>query len=113
MEPEQKLWQQVVFRALCDALGFTNLSRNSPDRPRIVDEARLWFFDLAGDLNEVCRLAGLDAEKVRRSGVDLIEAQQSGDHSRVPAFWREAFLRNRMPSFTAYSEQIDKALSRK
>lgn len=112
MEPEQKLWQQVIFRALCDALGFTNLPKASAEREEVISEARVWFYECHEDVELAARFAGLDPERVKKSGIDLIEARQSGDHSNVPAFWRDAFQKGRMPSFTAYAEQIDNALKR-
>lgn len=112
MEPEEKLWQQVIFRALCDALGFTNLSRVSKERDAVVQEAREWFYKCDEDIELCARFAGLDGERVKKAGIMLIEARQSGDHSQIPAFWRDAFKRNRMPSFTAYADEIDKALKR-
>lgn len=112
MEPEQKLWQQVIFRTLCDALGFTNLPKASPERETVIKEARAWFYECDDDIDECARLAGLDGDRVKKSGIQLIEARQSGDHSQILPFWREAFRRNRMPSFTAYADEIDLALKR-
>lgn len=113
MEPEVNLWQQVIFRALCDALGFTNLPKSSPERSVAVAKAREWFYSDDEDLHRIAEWAGFDGGRVRAAGIRLIEARQSGDHSQVPEFWRQAFRKGRMPSFTAYSEEIDKALKRR
>lgn len=111
--PESDLFQQVLFRTLCDALGFTGES--APKRhAKIVAEARSWFYDAAeyDDLDEVCTYAGYDTRRVRTAAQSLIEAKQSGDHSRVPDFWRDAFVKGRMPSFSAYAKVIDSAINR-
>lgn len=111
--PESDLFQQVLFRTLCDALGFTGES-NEKRHTAVVREAREWFYDAknAEDLEEVCTYAGYDPRRVRTAAQNLIEARQSGDHSKIPDFWREAFKRGRMPSFSAYAEAIDKKINR-
>lgn len=112
MDAHQRLWQQVLFRTLCDALGFTNTPKHTKEHTDAVAEARHWFYDCPDDIELVAQFSGLDPERVRKAGIQLIEAQQSGDHSRVPEFWRDAFRRNRMPSFTAYRDQIDKLIGK-
>lgn len=109
--PESDLFEQVLFRALCDALGFTGES-DPKVKGRIMREAREWFYDRNQyeDFEEVCTLAGYPAPRVRRNCQKLIEAKQSGDHTDIPDFWRDTFKRGRMPSFSAYSEAIDKQL---
>lgn len=113
MSPESKLFEAVLFRALCDALGFTGES-DKRLHAIIVQDAREWFYDraYADTLEDVCDNAGYNFQRVRESACRLIEARQSGDHSHIPEFWRVAFRRNRMPSFSAFAEAIDKQLKR-
>ena len=105
---ESEIFKQVLIRALWDSLGFTGESKPSL-HARLVREAREWFYNAENteSFEQVCLYAGYDARKVRRSAQNLIEARQSGDHTKIPDFWREAFRKGRMPSFSAYASEID------
>jgi len=107
-EPETQLFRSVVYRALYDALGFTSVSRNSDAHLEIVTEARNWFLNPdTTDFDFVCDMAQLDRRKIKQSSIKLIEARQSGNYSRIPAFWRDCFKRNRAPSFGALEKDLD------
>lgn len=107
------MYEQVLLRMLCDALGFTGES-DKKVHGRLVQEAREWFYDGENleDVELVCTFAGFNHERVRQSAQRLIAARQSGDHSQVPEYWRVAFARNRMPSFSAFAGAIDSQLQR-
>jgi hypothetical protein len=111
-DPDEKLFRAVILRAICDALGFTNVSKKKEEHKRAVQEAREWFYENGPDFRKICEWADFDHDKVRTGVVKLIEARQSGDHSEIPDYWREAFRTNRMPSFTAFAEAIDNQLKR-
>lgn len=113
MDGELKLWRAVILRAICDAVGFTNEHKTKRAHLEAEQDAKLWFLEAREDFCDICEYAGFDSEKVRAGVVKLIEARQSGDHTRLPGFWREAFEKNRMPSFTRYSEEIDELLRRR
>lgn len=100
----------MVLRSLWDALGFTGLSRSKKEHHDTVSDAREWFHEGNDDFEEVCEMAGLDSRKIRSAALRLIAAKQSGDHSNVPDFWREAFRRGRMPSYTAFESEIETLL---
>lgn len=111
-DPDEKLFRAVILRAICDALGFTNVSKKKEEHVRAVREAREWFYDNGPDFRRICEWSDFDHVKVRAGVLKLIEARQSGDHSEIPDYWREAFRTNRMPSFTAFAEAIDNQLKR-
>ncbi len=104
---ECRLYRSVVYRALYDALGFTGLPKGSDDHKDAVDEARRWFYNATEDLDISCAIAHLDGYAVRKSAVNLIEARQSGDLTRIPSFWRDCFRRNRAPSYGALQKDVD------
>lgn len=109
---QRKLFKFVILRAICDALGFTNENKSTQTHRDAVDGAREWFYENSEDFQMICENAGFDNERVKKGVIHLIEARQSGDHSSIPDYWRKAFVSNRMPSFTAYAEEIDKQLKR-
>jgi len=111
-DAEEKLYRAVILRAICDALGFTNVSKAKDEHSRAMKEAREWFYEANLDFRRICEWAGFEYTRVKEGSIKLIEARQSGDHSEIPEYWREAFRTNRMPSFTAYSDAIDKQLKR-
>lgn len=103
-EPENRLWQAKVFRMLCDALGFVGAGMKPKDRHKCITDARLWFYDRKHreEFEATCDAAGYNSEQVRAAAHKLITAKQSGDHSNLPEYWRQAFRDGRMPSITAY-----------
>lgn len=104
---EARLYRSVLYRALYDALGFTGLPKQSDEHGQSVDEARRWFFEATEDFEMACDIACLDERTVRLNAVQLIEARQSGDYSRIAAFWRDCFKRNRAPSYGALQKDVD------
>jgi hypothetical protein len=90
---------------LCDALGFVGAGMKPKEREKTISEARLWFYDenKTEEFEETCESAGYNPEQVRTAAHRLITAKQSGDHSRIPEYWRQAFRDGRMPSITAYN----------
>lgn len=113
-EPENRLWQAKVFRMLCDALGFVGAGMKPKDRAKCISDARLWFYDkkFAEEFDATCESAGYNPEQVRAAARRLITAKQSGDHSNVPEYWRQAFRDGRMPSITAYTASQNAAGAR-
>lgn len=111
LDDYKTVFRQVVIRALCDALGFTNLDQTKSDHSRAIKHAQRWFQDGAEDFRYVCDLADIEADRVRRVAIDLIQAKATGDHSRVPEFWRIVFAQNRMPNLTSIEKALD-AVSR-
>ena len=93
-----ELYRQVIYRALCDALGFTNLDKKSNAHKLAITESTSWFYDQSSNFRLICELAGYNSEKVSSVITTIIESKQSGDHSKIAPFWREAFRRNRMPA---------------
>lgn len=111
LEDYKPVFRQVVIRALCDSLGFTNLDQTKSDHSRAIKQAQRWFQDGGDDFTHVCDLAEVEAERVRRVAIELIQAKATGDHSRVPEFWRIVFAQNRMPNLTGIEKALD-AVSR-
>lgn len=113
-EPENRLWQAKVFRMLCDALGFVGAGMKPKDRAKCVSDARLWFYDKKHkeEFEGTCESAGYNPEQVRAAARKLITAKQSGDHTNVPEYWRQAFRDGRMPSITAYTASQNVAAAR-
>lgn len=58
--PERHIWQEVLVRALMDAMG-----RDSLDKM----QAHNWLTTPSRDFNEVCSLAGFDPSFIRKSYV--------------------------------------------
>lgn len=104
---ECQLYRSVVYRALYDALGFTGLPKGSEEHKDTVGKARRWFYDATEDFDISCEIACLDRHTVRKNVINLIEARQSGDYSRIPSFWQDCFKRNRAPSYGALQKDID------
>lgn len=98
---------------LCDALGFVGAGMKPKDKEAHVTSARLWFIDpkQRDEFESTCEDAGYNHEQVKAAAIKLIIAKQSGDHSNVPDYWRQAFKDGRMPSITAYNAAL--ALSTK
>lgn len=105
--------RHVIIRAICDALGYTNIPPTKKAHGEAVREAQAWFLedDEDGQFEAICDIAGVDAAIVRRSAKLLIQAKFSGDYSRVPEFWRHVFAEDRMPSLTNIERALD-ALSK-
>lgn len=102
------VFRQVIVRALCDALGFTNLPHDKEEHRRTVNKARQWFIEGGEDLELLCDLAEIDHYKVRSVCMALIHARSTGDHTQVPKFWRHVFRGRRVPNLT----NIDRALAK-
>lgn len=99
---------------LCDALGFVGAGMKPKDRAKCITDARLWFYDkkFKEEFEGTCESAGYNPEQVRAAARKLITAKQSGDHSNVPDYWRQAFRDGRMPSITAYMASQNVAAAR-
>jgi hypothetical protein len=106
VEEWRPVCQQVIYRALCDALGFTNLPHDKEEHRRCVNEARAWFIEAQDEYRDICDIAGMDAVIVRQTATQLIYARSSGDHTKVPPFWREVFQRKRIPNLTNIERAI-------
>lgn len=100
-----RLWKAKVFRMLCDALGFVGAGMKPEAKAACVTNARLWFYDMKfrDEFEATCESAGYNPDQVREAAHKLITAKQSGDHSKVHPYWRQAFKDGRMPSLTAYN----------
>ncbi len=112
VEEWRGVMRQVVIRAICDALGFTNLPPTKKAHAEAVKEAQAWFTedDQSGNFEAVCEIAGVDSAKVRASAIKLIQARWSGDYTRVPEFWREVLSAGRMPNLTNIERALDAAV---
>lgn len=102
------VFQQVIVRALCDALGFTNLPHDKPEHRKTVNTARAWFIEDSEDFNLMCILASMEPTHIRKISMALIHAQSSGDHTEIPAFWKHVFRGRRVPNLT----NIERALAK-
>lgn len=96
----EPVFQQVIVRALCDALGFTNLPHDKSEHLRTVQTARTWFLENGEDFQLMCDLASLDPYKVRSVVLSLIHARSTGDHTGAPKFWRHVFKGRRAPNLS-------------
>ena len=105
-EEWRPVFQQVVYRALCDALGFTNLPHEKDEHKRTVNEARAWFIENSSEFREMCELAGMDHYSIRQTATQLIYARSTGDHTKIPPFWKEVFQRRRIPNLTNIERAI-------
>jgi hypothetical protein len=78
-EPNRSLYLAVILRAILDASKPTD-EKESSDITSYRDEAHRWLFKEVGvtsrDFIEICELAGLTSEKVRRLAFNVIN---SGD----------------------------------
>lgn len=103
--------RQVVIRAICDALGFTNIPAGKKAHAEAVREAQAWFIeeDEDGQFEAICEIAGLDHVQIRTSAKALIQAKFSGDFTRVPEFWRHVFIAGKMPNLTNIERALDLA----
>ena len=103
--------QHVIIRAICDALGYTNIPVTKKAHGEAVREAQAWFIeeDEDGQFEAICDIAGVNAAKVRESAKMLIQAKFSGDYSRVPEFWRGVFAGTKMPNLTNIARALDEA----
>lgn len=101
--------RQVVIRAICDALGFTNIPASKKAHAEAVREAQAWFIeeDEDGQFEAICMIAGLDPERIRASAKTLIHAKFTGDFTRVPQFWKHVFAEGKMPNLTNIERALD------
>lgn len=109
VEDWRPVMRQVIVRAICDALGYTNLPPNKKSHAEAVREAQAWFLEPDDDekFETICDIADVDAAKVRRVAKNLIQAKRTGDFTRVPDFWRLVFAENRMPNLTSIERALD------
>ena len=61
--PEEHLFQEIVARAVLDALGHTGLN-DAAQHNQAVREARVWF-KFGENTQLYCDMAGLDLEVIR------------------------------------------------
>ena len=61
--PEQQLFQEIVARAVLDALGHTGLN-DAAQHNQAVREARVWF-KFGTNVELYCDMAGLDLDAIR------------------------------------------------
>lgn len=101
--------RQVVIRAICDALGFTNIPASKKAHAEAVREAQAWFIeeDEDGQFEAICMIAGIDHQKIRSSAKKLIQAKFTGDFTRVPEFWKHVFAEGKMPNLTNIERALD------
>lgn len=107
----ETLFKQVIFQALNDALGYTNESYGA-SHIKIVRTAQVWWTEDNQGFRDVCEMASVDSRVIKPLGIALIQAKISGDHSRIPAFWRQVFKNGRAPSLLVIEKAmkaIDKA----
>lgn len=63
--PAKAIWQAVVVLAVIEALERRSIPGGAAARTQAASEARRWIFNDA-DFNEVCDMADLDADRIRR-----------------------------------------------
>lgn len=65
MSPEQRLWQEVVFKTIIDAMS----NQDSPCDDEWISrkQAREWMKGDTRDFFEVCTLAGIDPHFLREN----------------------------------------------
>lgn len=100
LEEWRPVFRQVIYRALCDALGYTNLPQAHVEHKRAVNSARSWFIEDRKWFQSICGIAGMDSRLVRETAMNLIHAKSSGDYTRVPSYWREVFQSQRIPNLS-------------
>lgn len=105
-ESWRPVFRQVIVRALCDALGFTNLPHERGEHKRTVNIARAWFIEGKEDFLTLCELAELDHVHIRRVTMNLIHAKSTGDYTHIPEFWRHVFKGRRVPNLTNIERAI-------
>jgi hypothetical protein len=71
--PEQALWRAKLLQMLEDALSNSKKSEAKTFRA----QANAWFFGSNTDYNEVCCLAGIDAQKFKKFVINKIRAKNS------------------------------------
>lgn len=100
------VFRQVIVRALCDALGFTNLPPDRMEHKKTVNVARAWFIEGKEDFKLICDLSEMDHGRIRHVAMQLIYARSSGDYTQVPEFWRYVFQSHRVPNLTNIERAI-------
>tara|TARA_Y100001938_G_scaffold143651_1_gene216787 strand:- start:2177 stop:2515 length:339 start_codon:yes stop_codon:yes gene_type:complete len=91
-----RLWQSVILQALLDC---GNLSRSvNPSKPdwwhrQITEEARQWFRNADDDFEDVCALAQLDSNLIRKFAMRVARGDAKAKKSLVE--WRDWFKRFR------------------
>ena len=110
---DARIWQAVVLQALLDA---ANLSRNInpswsvPNREfmhkRVADEAKLWFTENSRDFQDVCLLANLDSELIRKFALRVTKGDLNAKKSLIE--WRDWFKRPRNKAGGTKNESKDK-----
>lgn len=102
------VFREVIVRALCDALGFTNLPPHRDEHKKAVNIARAWFIEADEDFYLICDLAELEPDMVRNTSMALIHARSTGDHGQVPMFWKHVFKGRRVPNLTNIERAVAK-----
>src|SRR4051794_23701185 len=64
---DRRLWRAVVIQALVDATG---------GKPNVRQEAIDWFTKPNCQFNQVCELADLDPDRVRKQATEAIAANR-------------------------------------
>ena len=68
---ELVLWRSVLARALEDACG-EGLQGTPTEKQRLQDEARRWLTGMSRDFMEICALADMEPEIVRRQAIGAL-----------------------------------------
>lgn len=110
VEEWRPVMKQAVIRAICDALGFTNLPPDRKAHKDAVREAQAWFLsdDEAENFDLICSIAGVDATKIKSVARLLINAKFTGEYSRLPEFWQIVLRENRHPNLTNIERALDR-----
>jgi hypothetical protein len=88
-----RLWRAVVLQALLDAgnLGIASMYPTWPTyRIKMIrDEARKWIKKADQDFVDVCDLANLDSDVIRRFGMKVIRGDTQAKHRLLE--WKNYF----------------------
>lgn len=70
MTPEKRMWQEVIIRAVIDALWTGTEYTKDGKRKQVAlerDKAAAWFEGNSDDYREVCARAGFDPDFLRKA----------------------------------------------
>lgn len=91
--PESSLWRAVILQALADACAHSMAPTAVLERER----ARAWFFEANEGFTQVCMLAGMNPDFVRRKAREAIDSGRMVVELAIAAQRRQRQLRKRRP----------------
>lgn len=91
--PECSLWRSVILQALADACAHSL----SPGAVLERQRARAWFFETNDGFTQVCQLAGMNPEFVRRKAREAVESGRMVVELAIAAQRRQRQMKKRRP----------------